>query len=749
MTHATKAIYKWLIQDNVRVSNTSSSSDQRTSLYNEHDHLSTLPIIETIDFNTTHTINSIRITPFPAGHVLGAAMFLISIAGLNILFTGDYSREEDRHLISAEVPKGVKIDVMITESTFGISSNPPRLEREAALMKSVTSIINRGGRVLMPVFALGRAQELLLILDEYWSRHPELQKVPIYYIGNMARRCMVVYQTYIGAMNENIKRLFRQRMAEAEARGDKSVTAGPWDFRFVRSLRNLDRFEDVGGCVMLASPGMLQTGTSRELLERWAPNERNGVIMTGYSVEGTMGKQIINEPEQIPAVMSAKNSAGPSDDQKIMIQRRCTVDEISFAAHVDGVENREFIESVAAPVVILVHGEKHQMMRLKSKLLSLNVDKEVKVKVYTPANCDEVRIPFMVDKVARVVGRLAETSPPIGQDDSRLMDGVLVQNGFKLSMMASDDLREYAGLTTTMVTCKQYITLSTASIDLIRWALESTFGLIEEINSPSSEAVKGSNGDSSETQDDSVIKKGEEADEEIPFSELTTYLIMGCVFVKYNPQRREVEVEWEGNMMNDGVADAVMAVLLTVESSPAAVKRSSKNKQCHNHAPPLPSNPHSQLTPDERFMRLCMILEAQFGSEIAPIERPKLKYHGGRKERSPSTAEDAGKVDTPDIDEPEDEEELREMEELELARLQSLGIPVPGVEIKVDNHIARVWLETLEVECSYPVLRDRVRVVVERAVETVADMWNTKAGSAMPVKAIPNGSNTIKTEQVV
>lgn len=148
-------------------------------------------------------------------------------------------------------------------------------------------------------------------------------------------------------------------------------------------------------------------------------------------------------------------------------------------------------------------------------------------------------------------------------------------------------------------------------------------------------------------------------------------------------------------------------------------------------------------------MRLCMILEAQFGSEIAAIERPKLKYHGGRKERFPSAAEDASKVDTPDIDEPEDEEELREMEELELARLQSLGIPVPGIEIKVDNHVARVWLETLEVECSYPVLRDRVRVVVERAVETVADMWNTKAGSTMPVKGIPNGSNTIKTEQVV
>lgn len=597
MTHATKAIYKWLIQDNVRVSNTSSSSDQRTTLYTERDHLSTLPLIETIDFNTTHTINSIRITPFPAGHVLGAAMFLVSIAGLNILFTGDYSREEDRHLIPAEVPKGTKIDVLITESTFGISSNPPRLEREAALMKSITGVLNRGGRVLMPVFALGRAQELLLILEEYWERHPELQKIPIYYIGNMARRCMVVYQTYIGAMNDNIKRLFRQRMAEAEASGDKSVSAGPWDFRFVRSLRSLERFDDVGGCVMIASPGMLQTGTSRELLERWAPSERNGVVMTGYSVEGTMAKQLLNEPDQIPAVMSKVNAmqargrvpGGNDEEQKVMIPRRCTVDEISFAAHVDGVENRNFIEEVAAPVVvclpcalsfcairftdcftqILVHGEKHQMMRLKSKLLSLNADKTVKVKVYTPANCDEVRIPFRKDKIAKVVGKLAQLAPPSQEDESQLMAGVLVQNGFDLSLMAPDDLREYAGLTTTTITCKQHLTLSSASMDLIRWALEGTFGAIEEVGGNiKAEAKSEADGEADGTQ-----VKDEAADEEIPMEQPQSFLVMGCVLLRYQPRTREIELEWEGNMMNDGVADAVMAVLLTVESSPASVKR--------------------------------------------------------------------------------------------------------------------------------------------------------------------------------
>lgn len=342
------------------VRNFSSSSDQPTQLYTEAEHLSTFPRIEAIDYYTTHTISSIRITPYPAGHVLGAAMFLIEIAGLKILFTGDYSREGDRHLISAEVPKNIKIDVLIAESTYGVASHIPRGERETALMKSITGILNRGGRVLMPVFALGRAQELLLILDEYWGRHPEYQKIPIYYASNLARKCMVVYQTYVGAMNDNIKRMFRERMAEAEEAGDVGK-GGPWDFRFVRSLKNLERFDDVGGCVMLASPGMLQNGVSRELLERWAPSDRNGVVITGYSVEGTMAKQIMTEPESIPAIMGSRASGGIArgrgpgahgEADKPMIPRRCSVQEFSFAAHVDGQENREFIEEIAAPVVV-------------------------------------------------------------------------------------------------------------------------------------------------------------------------------------------------------------------------------------------------------------------------------------------------------------------------------------------------------------------------------------------------------------
>ncbi|KAK5662864.1 hypothetical protein OQA88_6275 [Cercophora sp. LCS_1] len=730
MTHPTKAIYKWLIQDSVRVGNTSSNPTSQL-VYTEQDHLNTFPMIEAIDYHTTHTISSIRITPYPAGHVLGAAMFLIEIAGLNIFFTGDYSREQDRHLVSAEVPRGVKIDVLITESTYGVASHVPRLEREQALMKSITSILNRGGRVLMPVFALGRAQELLLILDEYWGKHAEYQKFPIYYASNLARKCMLVYQTYVGAMNDNIKRLFRERMAEAEASGDGAGKGGPWDFKFIRSLKNVDRFDDVGGCVMLASPGMLQNGVSRELLERWAPSEKNGVIITGYSVEGTMAKYIMQEPDQIQSVMSRNAGGGRrgpgGDAEKVMIPRRCTVQEYSFAAHVDGVENREFIEEVAAPVVILVHGEVHNMMRLKSKLLSLNANKTDKVKVFSPRNCEELRIPFKTDKTAKVVGKLASIPPSVpdveSNDEPPLITGVLVQNDFKLSLMAPEDLREYAGLMTTTIVCKQRYKLSAAGIDLVKWALEGTFGSVEVLYEAKPGEENQKNGGSSGDKAANESSTGADL--------VASYQVMDCVTVSYYSDK-EVVLEWEGNMINDGIADAVVWILMNVESSPAAVKRSSHKHSHGEDSFKLPArNPHAYITPEERFERLMMFLEAQFGAEnVEPIPLPKestlppLPKDTKKKE---GDSDDNGDTSM-DVSEDEDEKErqLKKRQEMELARLHKAGVVVPGVHIKVDKMEASVWLEDLEIDCASKVFEARVRAVVERAVETIAPMWVPK-----------------------
>ncbi|KAK4899661.1 endoribonuclease ysh1 [Elasticomyces elasticus] len=760
MTHPTKAIYKHLMQDSVRVQNTHTSTSASSGgtdgyihqLFSESDILSTLPQIQTISFNTTHTHNGIRFTPLPAGHVLGACMYLIEIAGLNILFTGDYSRETDRHLIPASVPKGVKVDLLITESTFGISTHVPRMERETALMKSITSILNRGGRALLPVFAIGRAQELLLIFEDYWARHEEYRRYPIYYASSLARKCMVVYQTYIEAMNANIRDKFQAASAITNSTTSPNTTSdaptGPWDFRFIRSLKSLDRFDDVGGCVMLASPGMLQNGVSRALLERWCPDPKNGVVITGYSVEGTMAKQIMLEPDAIPAVMTNRNQSGGGPggvmggkregmNERVMVPRRCTVQEYSFAAHVDGSENREFIEQVGAEVVVLVHGEKHNMMRLKSRLLGLGGG----MKVFSPANCEVLKVPFRREKVVRVVGRLANEVqvPGSGEEgdegvggeakrrkEGQVVSGVLVQNDFKLSLMAPEDLKEYAGLTTTTILCRQRVTLGAAGVELVRWALEGTFGGVSIVSPPQTEDKSESNGNE--------VVAGNAAGQEETIMEV----MGGAVRVIHRSPSGEVEMEWEGNVANDGIADAVMAVLLSVESSPAAVRQSA---QAHGHGhghqqqerekswdafgdSPVEEekmdgkmdgvleeksarkrNPLADVTAEERLSRLFMFLEAQFGEDaISPVATPRFvasNGHGGGED-----GEDEGKVAA-----------------LEIARLHDLGIPVPGLEIKVDKHVAKVWLEGLEVECGNKTLGDRVRAVVERACGTLAPLW--------------------------
>ncbi len=376
------------------------------------------------------------------------------------------------------------------------------------------------------------------------------------------------------------------------------------------------------------------------------------------------------------------------------------------------------------------------MTRLRSKLLSLNNTKSTDVKVYSPQNAEEVRIPFRKDKTAKVVGRLAQIHPPKTTDpaDTQVLSGVLVQNGFKLNLMAPEDLREYAGLTTTTIMCKQHITLSAAGIDLIKWALESTFGAIDEIGTMV-ESKSDANGDQAVSNGYGSGTAGgddydpERADEEIPASPSRKFLVMGCVSVTWSGRNKELELEWEGNTMNDGIADAVMAVLLTVESSPAAVKYSSSRNGHHHHhdnhqingeKDRMPRNVHAGLSSEERFSRLCMFLEEQFGQGIVPIETPKLNVGATKTERINNGVEE----EATDNDSEDDDTETAEAEER--ARLAALGIPVPGLEIQVDKHVAKLWLETLEGECPNNVLRDRVRAV-ERAVETVAPLWTVRA----------------------
>jgi cleavage and polyadenylation specificity factor subunit 3 len=164
---------------------------------------------------------------------------------------------------------------------------------------------------LIPVFALGRAQELLLILDEYWQAHPELHTVPVFYASKFASKALRVYQTFVNMMNLHIRTLmdvanpFKLNFIKVRLGvviGILSFSTAPIRACLPTSLfsslsdsprapllgQNMLRtdFDTVGPCVVLASPGFMQSGVSRHLFERWCDDDRNGVVIAGYTVEG-------------------------------------------------------------------------------------------------------------------------------------------------------------------------------------------------------------------------------------------------------------------------------------------------------------------------------------------------------------------------------------------------------------------------------------------------------------------------------
>ncbi|OBA14138.1 uncharacterized protein OGAPODRAFT_17082 [Ogataea polymorpha] len=559
MTYPTKAIYKWLLNDFVRVTSIADDNDENSAnfLYTDEDLNESLDRIETIDFHSTIEVEGIRFTAYHAGHVLGAAMFFVELGGLKFLFTGDYSREEDRHLSSAELPPS-RPDLLITESTFGTATHVPRVEREAKLTHVIHSTIQQGGRCLLPVFALGRAQEILLILDEYWQNNPELQNVPIYYASDLAKKCMAVYQRYVNMMNDSIRKKFTE------------TNQNPFHFKYIKNITNIEKINDLDSSVLIASPGMLQNGISRKMLEKWSPDPRNSCILTGYSVEGTMAKILLTEPSEIPSIINPD----------VMIPRKINIEEISFAAHVDYEQNSKFIELVNPKAIILVHGETNQMGRLKSALLSKYQKfkgTENEIKVYNPRNSSKLSLSFEGIKVAKVMGQLA-TSLPKEHDT---INGVLVQKNFDLSLLKIEDLREFAGLTTTVVRQRQSLRC-TATKSLIKWQLTQMFGYIQELVD----------------EDDEYVVK-----------------VMSAVKITLESKESTATVEWNSGMVDDTIADSVLAILMSCDSSPASVKISSKSHS-HDHDLKQEEDVLDEYSREARLARISKLLSAQFGDSF-------------------------------------------------------------------------------------------------------------------------------------
>jgi len=188
-------------------------------------------------------------------------------------------------------------------------------------------------------------------------------------------------------MNERIRRQISDR--------------NPFVFKHISNLKSIDHFEDIGPSVVMASPGMMQSGLSRELFETWCTDRRNGVIVAGYCVEGTLAKHILSEPTEIVSM----------NGQKLPL--RCSVDYISFSAHTDYRQTSEFVRALKPPHIVLVHGEQNEMARLRAALVREYEDAPVegRIEVHSPRNSQAVELTFRGEKMAKVVGHLAIDRP--------------------------------------------------------------------------------------------------------------------------------------------------------------------------------------------------------------------------------------------------------------------------------------------------------------------------------------------------
>ncbi|KAH7888850.1 beta-lactamase-like protein [Phlebopus sp. FC_14] len=558
MTHPTKAIHKLMMQDFLRMRFVASmatlnvtnikryeSSSPSDNLFTPLELSMSLSSIIPVSFHQVVTpCPGVSFIPYHAGHVLGACMYFIDIAGLKVLYTGDYSRDENHHLVKAEVPP-VRPDVIIAESTFGVRDLAGREEQEHRFTSFVHSIINRGGHVLLPVFALGMAQELLLILDKYWAEHPDLHAIPVYYASDLARKCMAVYQTQIHTMNANIQSRFAKR-------------DNPFVFKHISNIARKRGWEQkiAAGppCVVLASPGFMQAGSSREIFELWAPDPRNGLIITGYTIEGTLARDMLNPPQEVVSLTGKT------------IPCKLAVEYISFTAHVDCSQNLEFVDLVQAEHVILVHGERNGMTRLRAAMAARYAAQNKDVKIYTPRNLETLDLSFRRERVAKMIGTLATKLPEEGD----IISGLLISKNNAYSLVDPVEIEDFAGLTNAVITQRQKIALG-VGWELVRWHLVGMFGSVEE-----------------GTDRDGVPE----------------IWIMDAVNAKHTAAH-ELTLEWESSAKNDMIADSTLAVITMVDQSPASVRITAQVcPHKHLHA--------DSCTPGARPRRLARFLEAHF-----------------------------------------------------------------------------------------------------------------------------------------
>jgi hypothetical protein len=343
-------------------------------LYGEKDIKNMLMHTITRDYGeVTNVTDEIKLTYHNAGHILGSGTVHLHIGeGLyNIVDTGDFKYGFTRLFDQADT-RYPRIDALFMESTYGgphdITAN--RRDAEIELMENIKRTIENGGKVLVPLFSVGRSQEIMLVLESYMTNNPRYKlDVPIYLDG-MILEASAIHTAYPEYLRTNLQ----HRILSNNSPFESEI------FEIAKGERQ--EILEKGPAVILASGGMLNGGASLEYFKAMAEDPKNMVIFVGYNSVSSLGRRVQNGLREV----ALPGEDGKMSSIKINLQVK-TVE--GFSGHSDRRELMRFVENLrpAAKRIFTMHGEES-----KCEDLARTLGNRFRVESRSQMNLDSVRL---------------------------------------------------------------------------------------------------------------------------------------------------------------------------------------------------------------------------------------------------------------------------------------------------------------------------------------------------------------------
>jgi KH/beta-lactamase-domain protein len=313
----------------------------------------------------------ITITLNNAGHIMGSATVHLNISGAhNILYSGDYKFARTQLLDSA-VAMYPRVETLITESTYGNSTDimPDQQFVYRTFAESINKTLTEGGKVLIPVPAVGRAQEIMLVMAKE-MHDGRLIESPIY-IEGMISEASAIHMSYAHYLGSEVR---------------KSVSQGvnPFlseYFTVISGGKREDVLNDENPAIVMATSGMLEGGPSVEYFKELAPNPMNKIMFVSYQINGTLGRRVLD------GTMSQVSMMDKSGKVKV-VPVRCQTQKIDgFSGHSDFNQILGFVAKVKPKRVLVNHGE-----RTKSENTASAIYSRLKIRSSVPDNREIVRL---------------------------------------------------------------------------------------------------------------------------------------------------------------------------------------------------------------------------------------------------------------------------------------------------------------------------------------------------------------------